>query len=222
MAGKGSKGYKGIGMEGPIARWYATGAGQRDARRVAEEARQVAACLPGGGQVLEVGPGPGLMAIELARTGKYQVTGLDISTTFVEIARRNAAAADVAADFRHGNAASMPFEDESFDLVACCAAFKNFAEPVQVLREMQRVLRPSGRAIVIDLRHDVSRRAVRAEVERMSLGPAARVLTSFTLRSFQAHRAYTRDQFDEFIARSRFAFAGIRQTPVALEVHMQK
>jgi ubiquinone/menaquinone biosynthesis C-methylase UbiE len=221
MAGKG-KGYKGIGMEGPIARWYATSAGRRDTRRVAEEARQVAACLPGGGQVLEVGPGPGLMAIELARTGRYQVTGLDISTTFVEIARRNAAAADLPVDFRHGNAASMPFEDESFDLVACCAAFKNFAEPVQVLREMQRVLRPSGRAIVIDLRHDVSRQAVRAEVERMSLGPAARVLTSLTLRSFQAHRAYTRDQYDEFIARSRFAFSGIRQTPVALEVHMQK
>jgi ubiquinone/menaquinone biosynthesis C-methylase UbiE len=220
MAGTG-KGYKGIGMEGPIARWYASSAG-KDPGRVAEEARQVSACLPGGGQVLEVAPGPGLMAIELARTGKYQVTGLDISSTFVEIARQNAAAAGVQVNFRHGNAANMPFDDDSFDLVACCAAFKNFAEPIRALREMHRVLRPSGRAIVIDLRHDVSRQAVQAEVGRMSLGPASRVLTSFTLRSLLTRRAYTKDQFDEFIARTSFAASGIRQTPISLEVHMQK
>jgi len=220
MAAKG-KGYKGIGMEGTIARRYASRAG-KDLRRVAMEARQVSACLPGGGQVLEVAPGPGLMAIELARTGKYQVTGLDISATFVDIARQNAAAAGVQVDFRHGNAADMPFDDNNFDLVACSAAFKDFAEPVLALREMHRVLRPSGRAIVIDLRHDVSRAAVQAEVERMSLGPAPRVLTSLALRSFLAHRAYTRDQFDEFIARTKFAASGIQQTPVSLAVHLQK
>jgi ubiquinone/menaquinone biosynthesis C-methylase UbiE len=215
------KGYKGIGMEGQIARWYATSTA-KDPRRITEEARQVAACLPGGGQVLEVAPGPGLMAIELARAGQYQVTGLDISATFVEIARQNAAAAGVQVDFQHGNAADMPFASESFDLVACCAAFKNFADPVQALREMHRVLRPSGRAIIIDLRHDASRAAVQAEVERMSLGAASRVITSFTLRTFLARRAYTRDQFEEFIARSRFAASGIQQTPISLEVHLQK
>jgi ubiquinone/menaquinone biosynthesis C-methylase UbiE len=220
MAAKG-KGYKGIGMEGQIARWYATSTA-KDPRRIIEEARQVAACLPGGGQVLEVAPGPGLMAIELARAGQYQVTGLDISTTFVDIARQNAAAAGVQVDFRHGNASDMPFDDNSFDLVACSAAFKNFAEPVLALREMHRVLRPSGRAIIIDLRHDVSRAAVQAEVERMSLGPASRVITSLTLRTFLARRAYTRDQFEEFIARTSFAASGFQETPISLEVHMQK
>lgn len=220
MAGDG-KAYKGIGMEGPIARWYATSAGN-DPQRTGQEARLVSACLPGGGQVLEVAPGPGMLAIELARTGKYQVTGLDISRTFVEIARQNAAAAGVQVDFRHGNASNMPFDDNSFDLVTCCAAFKNFAEPVLALREMHRVLRPSGRAIVIDLRHDVSRQAVQAEVERMSLRPASRVLTSFTLRSFLARRAYSKDQFEEFIARTSFAASGFQETPISLEVHMQK
>src|SRR5262245_56964954 len=95
-------------MEGFVARWYArnTGRNLADYRKGAEEG---AARLPGGGSVLEVAPGPGYLATELAKLGPYRVTGLDISRTFVEIARRNAAAAGVAVAFEQGNAAEMPF-----------------------------------------------------------------------------------------------------------------
>jgi ubiquinone/menaquinone biosynthesis C-methylase UbiE len=72
----------------------------------------------------------------------------------------------VPVDFVHGNASNMPFDHDSLDLVACCAAFNNFAEPVLALREMHRVLRPAGCALIIDLRPDVSRQAVQAEVAR--------------------------------------------------------
>ena len=44
--------------------------------------------LPEGGDVLEVAPGPGFLSVEMAKTGRLRVTGLDISKTFVEIARR--------------------------------------------------------------------------------------------------------------------------------------
>src|SRR5215813_3494196 len=87
-AGPRRKPYLGIQMEGPIARWYARNTG-RDTRRFIETADELASRLPTGSAVLEVAPGPGYLAVELARRG-YTVTGLDISQTFVDIATRNA------------------------------------------------------------------------------------------------------------------------------------
>ena len=83
---KHSKGYKGIGMEGPVARWYA----KNTAKALGEFqqcAHEIARQLPEGSRVLEIAPGPGYLAIELAKLGRYQISGLDISRTFVGIAR---------------------------------------------------------------------------------------------------------------------------------------
>ena len=96
---------------------------------------------------LEVAPGPGYLAVEMARTGRVLVTGLDVSRTFVQIAEQNAREAGVSVDFRQGDAAAMPFADDSFDLVVCQAAFKNFTLPQTAIAEMHRVLRP-GRTTV--------------------------------------------------------------------------
>src|SRR5260370_38120239 len=138
---------KGPEMEGPVARWYARVRGsqsQLDLYR--EQAAQLTAGLPDGARVLEVAPGPGYLAIEIARNGRLHVTALDISRTFVQIASENARKAGVSVDFRNGDVAKMPFEAESFDLVVCQAAFKNFTLPRTALAEMHRVLRTGGTA----------------------------------------------------------------------------
>src|SRR6476660_8679879 len=93
--------FKGPEMEGVVARWYA---GIRNSgKQVAEYRKQAARLTAGlrdGARILEVAPGPGYLAIEMARLGRFHVTGLDISRTFVEIATEKAAAAGVTADFR--------------------------------------------------------------------------------------------------------------------------
>ena len=104
------KGYKGMGMEGPIAKWYAK-ATHKDIEEFRTLARRMDERLKPGAKVLEVAPGPGYFAIELAKLGTYNITGLDISETFVEIARKNAREAGVEVDFRCGNASGMPFGD---------------------------------------------------------------------------------------------------------------
>src|SRR5947207_5106882 len=115
---KQQKGYKGLPMEGIVARWYTR---IRHSGNQIEEWRQQAAQLtsglPDGADVLEVAPGPGYFCIEMARLGKFHITGLDISHTFVEIATKNARQAGVSATFRQGNASNMPFADGSFDLI---------------------------------------------------------------------------------------------------------
>jgi len=130
------KAYKGITMEGPIATWYA-GTTLKDLNRHKLRAEQLSKAIPSGSRVLEIAPGPGYFCIELAKLGDYEITGLDISKSFVEIARTNAAAANVKVDFRQGNASDMPFANETFDLTFCQAAFKNFTQPVRAIAEMQ-------------------------------------------------------------------------------------
>src|SRR5580692_10791002 len=106
------KPYRGMGMEGFTAKWYAslTRKSMDDFKALAH---RVAGQLPARARVLEVAPGPGYFAIELGKLGGYRIKGLDISSTFVDIAQQNASEAGVAVDFRQGNASAMPFAGRS-------------------------------------------------------------------------------------------------------------
>jgi ubiquinone/menaquinone biosynthesis C-methylase UbiE len=211
------KAYKGRGMEGATARWYAslTYKSIEDFRALA---RRVAGEIAPESKVLEVAPGPGYFAVELAKLGNYQVTGLDISRTFVEIARRNALEAAVEADFRQGDAASMPFGDESFDFLLCRAAFKNFARPMRALNEMYRVLKPGGRALIIDLRKDASRESIYEAVERMRVGAVNALLTKLTFRFMLLKRAYTKQEFERLLSQTKFGRVSIAEDLIGLEL----
>ncbi|HKW33035.1 MAG TPA: class I SAM-dependent methyltransferase [Candidatus Acidoferrum sp.] len=215
------KPYKGIGMEGPIAKWYAA----QTARSLDEFkalARRVAKEIPPQSKVLEVAPGPGYFAIELAKFGSYQITGLDISETFVKIARDNAAKQSVPVEFRQGNASRMPFGDASFDFLLCRAAFKNFSEPKSALEEMHRVLRPGGRALIIDLRRDASKESINEAVNGMNLGVVNTALTKLTFRFMLLKRAYTKNEFEQLISETRFQDFQIREDLIGLEVLLSK
>ena len=63
------KGYKGMGMEGMVATWYAknTANDMAEFRALAE---RLAKSIPPGSRILEVAPGPGYLAIELAQRGQ--------------------------------------------------------------------------------------------------------------------------------------------------------
>jgi len=215
------KAYKGIGMEGFTAKWYAsmTAKGIEEFRALA---RRVAAELPGGGDVLEVAPGPGYFSIELAKLGDYCITGLDISHTMVEIARDNARQAGVDVAFRHGNASDMPFEDEAFDFLLCRAAFKNFTEPERALQEMYRVLKPGGRALIIDLRKDATPENIKEAVESMHLGLINTMMTKLTFRFMLLKRAYTRAQFEQMLSQTKFGPIDIAEGPIGLELSLKR
>src|SRR5262249_34448837 len=172
-------------------------------------------------EVLEVAPGPGYLAIALAKLGPYRVVGLDISHSFVAMATENAQQAGVQVTFRQGDAAQMPFVANSFDFLVCGAAFKNFTEPVQALNEMHRVLRPGGQALIIDLRSDASAESIDAHVQGMGLGRINSFLTRFILKRLKK-RAYSQDQFREMASRTPFKTCAIREEPIGLEVSLTK
>ena len=209
-------------MEGHTARWYAH-ITRSEMDRFVTLARRVAAELKPEARVLEVAPGPGYFAIELARLGRWRITGLDISHTLVEIATRNAREAGFDIDFREGNASAMPFPDCSFDSIVCCAAFKNFAQPVRALQEMYRVLAPGGRALIIDLRRDATRAGISEAVDQMHLGLVNRTITKLTFRLMLLKRAYTKADFDRMLAQTRFESIEIHEgSPISYEVSMRR
>lgn len=220
------KGHRGAGMEGFTARWYAN-LTRKSMSEFEALARRIAGELPAGSRVLEVAPGPGYLAIELAKlgwqlAGGYRITGLDISRTFVDIARRNALEARVAVDFQHGNASSMPFEDNTFDFLLCRAAFKNFTQPLQALQEMYRVLRPGGRALIIDLSKDASPEAIDHAVDRMHVGAINAMLTRLTFRHMLLKRAYSRSDFENMLDQTKFDPIQVKEEDIGLELTLHK
>ena len=213
---------KGPEMEGPIARWYARIRGTgRQLAECRKQASELAAGLPAGARVLEVAPGPGYLAVELARPGRLQVTGLDISRTFVEIAREHARAEGVTVDFRQGDVAQMPFETGSFDLVVCQAAFKNFPRPLSALAEMHRVLRVGGSAVIHDMSRDATHDDIDREVKAMGLGRFSSFTTRGTLEMLK-RRAYAPAQFERLAAESLFQTCRITTQGIGLEVRLKK
>jgi ubiquinone/menaquinone biosynthesis C-methylase UbiE len=145
-----------------------------------------------------------------------------VSKTFVDLARKNAAQAGVNPEFLEGNVSAMPFKDDSFDLLVCRAAFKNFSEPEKALAEMYRVLRPGGTGLIIDLRRDTSMPEIRKYVNHMGAGVLSRWFTLFTFRFMLLKRAYTKPELEGMLARVPFRKKEIRLADLGFEVWLQK
>lgn len=214
--------FKAPEMEGWVARWYAKL--RRSGNQIEEYRKQgihLTEGLPEGAKVLEVAPGPGYLAVEMARLGRVQVTGLDISRTFVQIASENARQAGVTIDFRQGDAAIMPFEAEVFDLIVCQAAFKNFLHPASALDEMYRVLRSGGTAVIQDMSSEASHADIDREVQKMRLGWLSSFTTKATLETLR-RRAYSPARFERLTAESRFGACEIETEGISLDTTLRK
>lgn len=118
-------------------------------RRIAGDISEVA--VPGG-RVLDVGTGPGLLLVALARVRPdLALTGVDVSPEMVAAARRNLRAWP-RAEARVGNAAGLPFDDGAFDLVVSSLSVHHWGDPAAAAAELARVLAPGGRLRLYDLR----------------------------------------------------------------------
>lgn len=213
------KPYRGPAMEGVIADWYAR-ITRRD-RGYLALADAVAARLPPGARVLEVAPGPGYLAVELARRG-LRVSAVDISASFVQLTSDNAHRAGVTIDVRYGNASELPFRDGVFDYLVCRAAFKNFADPLGALDEAHRVLAPGGAASIIDLRKDATLAEVDREVDAMQLSWLSALWTRLTFRWFLLKKAYTAAEIEDLVARSRFGRGELVREGIGFDLRLRK
>ena len=218
------KAYKGLAMEGWIARWYSKNQA-KSLEQYRSWAKMASTHISEGARVLEVAPGPGYLSIELGKLERnYNITGLDVSKTFVEIASEKAREAGVKqlVQFRQGDAAYMPLSDNSFDFIICTSAFKNFPEPVKVIDEMFRVLKGGGEAVIIDLRKDASIEAIDRYVDEMNLSWSDSLMTKFIFKHSLVKSAHAKSEFEDFAARSKFGKCEIVEELLGLEVWFKK
>ncbi|HNV71370.1 MAG TPA: class I SAM-dependent methyltransferase [Candidatus Ozemobacteraceae bacterium] len=101
-------------------------------------------------RVLEIGGGPGNMALELLNRGVASLTGLDISEAMLERTSRRLRAAGLEGKFRAvpGEASTLPFAERSFDLVFSRGSIQFWPDIPRALREIARVLSIDGFAFV--------------------------------------------------------------------------
>jgi SAM-dependent methyltransferase len=121
----------------------------------ARVAAEVAVAHPGG-KLLEVGSGPGRLAVRLAQEPSgVTLTGVDISGAMVERAARRAAGAGLSerVRFEVGDVAALPHSDEDFDAVVSTLSLHHWSNPASGLAEIHRVLKPGGEARIYDLAH---------------------------------------------------------------------
>ena len=100
--------------------------------------------------ILDVGCGTGINLLELARVLApcRTLVGVDLSPGMLEVARRKAAAAGIAATFQVGDAEALELPDGTFDLVVCNSAYHWFSDRARAIHQMARVLRPGGQLLL--------------------------------------------------------------------------
>lgn len=99
--------------------------------------------VPVGATLLDVACGSGQLGIIAARRGA-RVTGIDIASNSIEVARARATAEQLTASFDEGDAEDLPYPDASFDVVATIFGAMFAPQPQLVAAEMLRVCRPGG------------------------------------------------------------------------------
>ena len=109
-----------------------------------------AADLHAGERVLDVACGTGLIARLAAEyvgpTGA--VTGIDLAADMIDVARSTPAPVQPVIDWHVGDATSLPFADEQYDVVTCQMGLMFMADRAAALSEMRRVLVPGGRVVI--------------------------------------------------------------------------
>lgn len=136
-----------------------------------------------GQRVLDVACGTGIVARTAAAVVGPTVVGLDVNPEMLAVAREASRPGEPAIEWRLGDVARLPLDDEGFDAVLCQQALQFFPDPVGALAEMRRVAVPGGTIAVSMLRgldhHPVYAHVVAALHQHVGSAAAAMMASPF-------------------------------------------
>ena len=119
---------------------------------VAQRNATLEALQPAAGErILDIGSGPGLLAHDMAAAVGPQgrICGIDTSEPMLAMSAKRCATQPWA-EFRQADATQLPYPDGSFDAAVSTQVYEYVANIPAALAELYRVLRPGGRAVIVD------------------------------------------------------------------------
>jgi len=165
-----------------------------------------------GKRVLEIGCGLGTDGAQFARAGA-DYTGVDLTEAAIDLARRNFEFQQLPGTFRTADAEKLDFPDQSFDLVYSHGVLHHTPDTAQGVREVHRVLRPGGRAIVMLYHRDsynyrigiqMLRRAGTRLLKREAGLKLIRLVTGEPVESLREHARLLQQERESYLAADEF------------------
>jgi len=165
-----------------------------------------------GKRVLEIGCGLGTDGARFARAGA-DYTGVDLTEAAIDLARRNFAFQQLPGEFRTADAENLEFADGSFDVVYSHGVLHHTPDTARAIREVHRVLRPGGRAIVMLYHRDsynyrigiqVLRRAGSSLLKSGAGLKLIQLLTGEPAESLREHARLLREERENYLAADEF------------------
>jgi len=177
------------------------------------------------GNILDLGTGPGYLPIEIVKRSPYiTCDGIDLSRKLIKLACDNAMKAGVAGrlHFEVGNAAELRFKDKSYDMVISTGMLHMLKDPLKVLSECYRVLKPGGEAWI----YDPAR--VSSQLNKKQWMASLTFLERLSYLLFKLYTriippyTYSRAQVEEMIAATHFTEYSIDQKDEEIKLKLRK
>ena len=108
-----------------------------------------------GNRVLEASFGTGYLLLQYA--DNYETYGIDFNNNMIEIAKKNLTRKGVQASLQWANVEKLPFPDSYFDTIVNTMAFSGYPHGKQAMAEFYRVLKESGRLLIVDFDYPSNR-----------------------------------------------------------------
>lgn len=172
------------------------------------------------GRLLDIGSGPGYISIEIAKLlPNVEIVGLDISDVMIEIATKNIDEEGLSERIalRKGDASNMPFGDSTFDFAISSDSLHHWKEPIQVLNEVFRVLKPGSKALISDFTKDAPEEKIREELALIDF----RIMRWGVEHEIKTN-SYTMQQAKELIMKTEFGDCDIRLEDINLVIWLEK
>lgn len=141
------------------------------------------------GRIVDIGTGPGMLPIEIAkRSAAAKVIGIDVSEKMIAIANKNKEGQRDASsvEFKVMNANKLGFEDSSLDMVISTGSMHHWKDPVGILNEIYRCLKPGSEAWIYDGYGNATDTDIKKGIRKLFLGfpPAGLVKRILKIHGF--------------------------------------
>lgn len=145
-------------------------------------------------KLLDVGCGTGTMISMLAEDKNISLAGIDLTEEMLNVARERLGN---RAELKLGDSENLPWDNNSFDTIICSNSFHHYPEPMKVLNEMLRVLKPKGHLIIGD----------------PTMPVIFRQLCNYSLKYSKQgdYRLYSKSEMDELLRKCGFKLSSFEK-----------